>query len=70
MTPQSAIEFFGTQTRLAKALGLAQSTVAEWFQLGHIPEARQYQIELATHGKLRADKPACRLPECLNEEAA
>lgn len=53
------IEHFGGVSRTARALGLAQSSVSEWKTEG-IPECRQYQIELATHGKIRADKPALR----------
>jgi len=60
MTPQQAITHFGTQTKLARSLGLAQSTVAEWSTNQEIPIARQYQIELATNGSLKADLPALR----------
>ena len=60
MTPQDLQKHYGTQTAIARALGAAQSSVAEWFQNGRIPEGRQYQIELATNGVLRADKPALR----------
>lgn len=60
MTPQDAKNYFGSQTAIAKALGAAQSSVCEWFEAGKIPEGRQYQIELATKGKLKADKPANR----------
>jgi DNA-binding transcriptional regulator YdaS (Cro superfamily) len=60
MTPQQAIAHFGTQAKLARSLGLAQSTVAEWSTNLEIPIARQYQIELATLGALRADIPALR----------
>ena len=60
MTPKQALDHFGTQQRIARALGMAQSSVAEWFAAGRIPEGRQYQIELATGGALRADRPALR----------
>lgn len=60
MTPQDAIKHFGTQTLLAKALGLGQSTVAEWVGNGAIPLTRQYQIQIATDGALQADVPALR----------
>lgn len=62
MTPQQVIEHFGSQTKTARALGLAQSTVAGWIVDGEVPEARQYQIEMATRGLLRADRPALREP--------
>lgn len=60
MTPHDAIHHFKTQTRLATALGMSQSSVAEWVANGYIPLPRQYQIELATDGALKADKPALR----------
>lgn len=60
MSPHELIGYFRTQVAAAKALGCAQSTVAEWCTQGDIPEVRQYQIELATSGKLKADKPALR----------
>ena len=62
MSPQELITHFRTQAAAAKALGCAQSTVAEWCSDGTIPEGRQYQIELATAGALVADKPALREP--------
>ena len=52
---------------MAFALGKRQSTVSEWFQHGRIPDGAQYQIELATAGVLKADKPACR--NCHDEAA-
>jgi len=60
MTPQDLLNFFGTQSEIARALGCAQSSVSEWFDNGQIPEGRQYQTELATNGQLRASKPANR----------
>lgn len=61
MSPQEVIEFYGTQAKAATALGMRQSSVAEWFTKGEVPEGRQYQIELATGGALRADLPANRV---------
>ena len=61
MSPKQVIDFFGTQTATAEALGLAQSSVAGWIKAGEVPLERQYQIELATDGRLRADLPALRI---------
>lgn len=58
MTYEQAIEFFGTQSKMARALGVEPPSVAEW--KSGIPMRRQYQIELATKGKLKADIPALR----------
>jgi DNA-binding transcriptional regulator YdaS (Cro superfamily) len=61
MNPRQVVDHFGTQTATADALGIAQSSVAGWIDAGEVPEPRQYQIELATGGMLRADKPALRI---------
>ena len=53
MTYQDAIAHFGTQVRLATALGITQPTVSIWG--GNIPPRYQYQLEVITSGKLRAD---------------
>lgn len=53
MTKDEAIKFFGTQEKLAKALGIAQPSVATWGE--HPPALRQLQIERLTWGKLRAE---------------
>jgi DNA-binding transcriptional regulator YdaS (Cro superfamily) len=60
MTLEDLQKHYGTQVSIAQALGIAQSSVSGWFQSGRIPDGRQYQIELATEGALRADKPALR----------
>lgn len=60
MTPNDVLVEFKTQTNIARALGIKPSSVAEWFKDGEVPEGRQYQIELATMGRLRASKPPLR----------
>lgn len=70
MTPQEALQYFRTKSRMGRALGAAPSTVAEWFEIGYIPEGRQYQIQLATKDALKADQPACRVGDCVQQEAA
>lgn len=52
MTKEEAIEFFGSQTKLAKALGLKQPTISLWQR---IPPLCQLKIEEASQGHLRAD---------------
>lgn len=61
MTPQDVLAHFGTQAAIARAIGCQQPSIAEWFEKGAVPEGRQYQLELATGGVLKADKPANRL---------
>lgn len=53
MEPEQVIEYFGTRKKTAKALGIAQQSIAAWVKLGKVPKLRQYQIEKVTGGKLR-----------------
>lgn len=62
MTPQQVLDHFGTQAEIARVLGCKQPSVAEWFDKDEVPEGRQYQLELATGGALKAAKPANRNP--------
>jgi DNA-binding transcriptional regulator YdaS (Cro superfamily) len=59
MNYEQSIEYFGTESEMARALGVKPPSVSEWKR--GIPETRQYQIELATKGKLKADRPALRI---------
>ncbi len=70
MTPDQAIQHFGSISKLARALGLANPTIYDWLNAGAIPEPRQYQIELATCGRLQADKPALRTDTPCEKRAA
>ena len=55
MTKQEAIEHFGGKAiNLANALGIKPSSVTQWGD--EIPEVRQYQIEVLTDGKLKAER--------------
>jgi hypothetical protein len=55
MKPLEAISFFGTQAKLAERLCIAQPTVAGWVKAGWIPWPRQFQIQHASEGALKAD---------------
>ena len=61
MNAKQVVEHFGSPALAAKSLGLAAPTIYDWLESGEVPEARQYQIEIATNGALRADKPALRI---------
>jgi hypothetical protein len=52
MTKQQAIDFFGSPTALANALGVTKQAVNNW---DVIPETRQYQVQVKSGGKLIAD---------------
>ena len=54
MTKQDAIDFFKTQQGVADALGIKQSSVAEWGE--YPPEPRQLQLHRITAGRLRAEQ--------------
>jgi DNA-binding transcriptional regulator YdaS (Cro superfamily) len=49
------IAYYGTQQKAADAIGIHQSSVAEWKTNG-IPIPRQYQIQVLTDGKLKASQ--------------
>jgi DNA-binding transcriptional regulator YdaS (Cro superfamily) len=48
------IEHFGSQNKLAIALGVTKEAVSQWFKAGEIPPARAIQIEKLTDGKIKA----------------
>ena len=54
MTYEETLLHFGTQVRIAAALGISQPTVSQWG--GVIPDAYQYQLEVITDGKLKVDE--------------
>lgn len=57
MNVDQAIEHFGSQSALARALGIEPPSVAEWKSKGKIPPVRQFQIEVVSGGALKADAP-------------
>lgn len=54
MTTQQAIEHFGGRRNLANALNISVQGVHKWGQTP--PLLRQYQIEIITKRKLKAEK--------------
>lgn len=56
MRKEEAINHYGSQSALARALGIAQASVAGWSD--YPPDARQLQIQKLTRGKLKAE-PGC-----------
>jgi hypothetical protein len=53
VTTEEAIQHFGSLKRLADALGVWPQVIYRWGE--HPPMARQYEIEVKTERKLRAD---------------
>jgi hypothetical protein len=53
MTTKEAVKFFGTVQKLADALNIKQPAVSQWGEYPPIP--RQYQIQVLTKNKLKAE---------------
>lgn len=53
MTKDQAVSHYGTQGKLAEALGMKQSSVSLWGE--YPPPLRQLQIESLTAGALKAE---------------
>jgi len=53
MTTQEAIDHYGSVRRLAKALKIWPHAIYRWGD--YPPEARQYQLQVLTGGKLKAE---------------
>ncbi|MGL6122109.1 MAG: Cro/CI family transcriptional regulator [Shewanella sp.] len=52
MKKDLAIAHFGSQMKLAKAIGVTQAAISKWPD--DVPELRAYQIERVTGCKLKA----------------
>ena len=55
MKYEDVIDHFGSQQAVADAIGIKQPSVAAWKEAG-IPEPRQFQLEVITDGRLKADR--------------
>ena len=55
MNIQDLVDYFGSQSAIAKALGTSDQVVSAWKVKNRIPIGRQYEIQILTGGKLRAD---------------
>ena len=49
------ITHFKTQQKIADVIGIDQSAISQWKYAG-IPIPRQYQIQVITNGKLKAER--------------
>jgi hypothetical protein len=54
MTTKQAIEHYGGIKNLADALGMWPHVIYRWGD--HPPKARQYELQVKTNGKLKAQK--------------
>ena len=55
MDLEKVIEYFGGTDETCEALGVTKGAISQWRQDG-IPELRQFQIEVLTKGKFKADR--------------
>lgn len=53
MKLSEAVAIFGTEAELARKLGIKPQAVYQWGD--KVPMRRQYQLQLLTKGKLKAD---------------
>ena len=56
MTPQDIVLFFGSQAEAGRQLGVTRAIVSYWEKRNIVPVSTQLKIEVATRGKLKADK--------------
>ena len=56
MKTSDAVEYFGSKANLAKELGVHRSAITLWGL--EIPMNRQYQIQVLTKNKLKAEPRA------------
>ncbi len=56
MKTQDAADFFGSRVKLAKVLGVSPAAITGWGE--YPPIARQYQIQVMSKNKLKADPVA------------
>lgn len=55
-TIEKAIKFFGSQTKLSKAIGVRQDQVSKWVRhMGHPSTKSAVKIEKETGGKITAE---------------
>ena len=55
ITIEDLISHFGSQTKLARRLGIRPQSVQEWVATGHLPPRRAIQIAKLTMGEIPLD---------------
>lgn len=61
---EQAIEFFGTQKKLADACGVSQAAVSKWLKGGNLKPKPEHaiKIETATGGKVKKEQILPKFP--------
>ena len=62
MTYQELLEYCGTAANISKLCNITSGAVAQWKTNNRVPLSRQWEIELKTKGKLKAEKVES--PQC------
>ena len=58
MTIDDAIKHYGTPGKLAAAINVNPAAISNWKRRGNvIPASTQYQLQVLTKGRLKADQP-------------
>lgn len=70
MKPEAVVAHFQTIAAAARALKVSPPTISQWIDAGEIPIDRQCQVELVTHGALRADRDENDMPVKRDSRAA
>jgi hypothetical protein len=47
LTPQDAMQYFGSQNKMAAAFGVTPPAVLRWRKAGRFPKRREYELPLA-----------------------
>ena len=55
MKPEIAIQWAGSQRKLARLLQITEGAVSQWVSAGMVPEGRAYQLEVLSAGTLKVD---------------
>ena len=56
MTPKQAIDYFGSQSRMASGLNVSIQMVHNWKRRGQIPLGWQIYLESYSNGQLKLDR--------------
>jgi len=58
MTPKDLTDFFGSEIKVAAAIGVSHQAVRKWIANNSIPRMTQLAIQTITKNKLKADNDA------------
>jgi transcriptional repressor of cell division inhibition gene dicB len=58
MKYEDLMDYFKSKRAIANAIDVSVQAVHTWWEKGKIPKGRQFQFEIITEGKLKADRNA------------